>query len=80
MAQPSSTREDRGDRQVPDTGEIPVVHKKDGSASADPNDPAVAQAIHHKHVEQRQQHRSRKRRIQIIVASFVAAMVWRWSP
>ncbi|MDN6683192.1 MAG: protein phosphatase 2C domain-containing protein [Bifidobacterium crudilactis] len=75
MAQPSSTREDRGDRQVPDTGEIPVVHKKDGSASADPNDPAVAQAIHHKHVEQRQQHRSRKRRIQIIVASFVAAIL-----
>jgi hypothetical protein len=40
-----------------------------------PNDPAVAQAIHHKHVEQRQQHRSRKRRIQIIVASFVAAIL-----
>jgi protein phosphatase len=73
-AQPSSTREDRGDRQVPDTGEIPVVHKKDGSASADPNDPAVARAIHHKHVEQRQQHRSHKRRIQIIIASFIAAV------
>lgn len=74
-AQPSSTREDRGDRQVPDTGEIPVVHKKDGSASADPNDPAVARAIHHKHVEQRQQHRSRKRRIQIILASFVGVVL-----
>lgn len=75
MAQPSATREDRGERQVPDTGEIPVVHKKDGSASADPNDPAVARAIHHEHVTQRNQSRSRKRRMRISIAAITAVLL-----
>ena len=45
VAQPSTVREENGDRTNPDTGEIPVVQKDDGRISADPNDPEVAKAI-----------------------------------
>lgn len=71
LAQPSSTREETGERKVPDTGEIPVVRKKDGSASADPYDPDVAHAIRQEQLEQRRQGRSRRRHIRIMVASAV---------
>ena len=45
VVQPSTVREETGERANPDTGEIPVVQKPDGRLSADPNDPDVAKAI-----------------------------------
>ena len=39
VVQPSAVREETGERDNPDTGEIPVVQKPDGRLSADPNDP-----------------------------------------
>ena len=66
VAQPSTVREENGDRTNPDTGEIPVVQKDDGRISADPNDPEVAKAIHNEHVEQRKTKRSRTRRNRVI--------------
>lgn len=41
VAQPSTVREENGELQDPDTGEIPVIRKSDGRYSADPNDPEV---------------------------------------
>ena len=67
VAQPSSVREENGDRTNPDTGEIPVVHKRDGRISADPNDPEVAKAIRNEHIEERKTKRSRSFRNRIIV-------------
>lgn len=66
VAQPSTVREENGDRTNPDTGEIPVVQKDDGRISADPNDPEVAKAIHNEHIEQRKTKRSRTRRNRVI--------------
>ncbi len=89
VAQPSTVREENGDRTNPDTGEIPVVQKDDGRISADPNDPEVAKAIRNEHIEQRKTKRSRTRRnrvIAIIVAIVVllglaggAFATYRWS-
>lgn len=66
VAQPSTIREENGDRINPDTGEIPVVQKDDGRISADPNDPEVAKAIHNEHIEQRKTKRSRTKRNRVI--------------
>ena len=89
MAQPSTVREENGDRTNPDTGEIPVVQKDDGRISADPNDPEVAKAIRNEHIEQRKTKRTRTRRnrvIAIIVTIVVllglaggAFATYRWS-
>ena len=66
VAQPSTIREENGDRINPDTGEIPVVQKDDGRISADPNDPEVAKAIRNEHIEQRKTKRSRTKRNRVI--------------
>ena len=66
VAQPSTVREENGDRTNPDTGEIPVVQKDDGRISADPNDPEVAKAIRNEHIEQRKTKRTRTRRNRVI--------------
>ena len=89
VAQPSSVREDNGDRTNPDTGEIPVVQKRNGRISADPNDPEVAKAIRNEHLEERKTKRSRKFRNRIIAVlvtivmllglAAVGAGTYRWS-
>ena len=61
VAQPSSIREQSGERVDLDTGEIPVVTKQNGQISADPNDPEVANAIHDEQLERRQASRSHRR-------------------
>ena len=60
---------------MPDTSEIPIVHKKDGSDSADPYDPDVADAIHKEHLEQRKRQRSRHRRIRLILAGIITLVI-----
>lgn len=55
----SEVREETGELQDPDTGEIPVVRKSNGRYSADPNDPEVAAAIHHEQLEKKKAARSR---------------------
>ncbi len=89
VAQPSTVREETGDRTNPDTGEIPVVHKNDGRISADPNDPEVAKAIRNEQIQQRKTkraHTKRNRTIGIIVTLLVllglagaAFGTYRWS-
>ena len=89
VAQPSTAREESGERQVPDTDEIPVVRKHDGSASADPNDPEVARAIRLRQLKASQmihRHRFRLRTtIKIIVVTVLLAiaagtfLAYRWS-
>lgn len=74
VAQPSAVRDENDDNANMDTGEIPVVQKKDGRVSADPNDPDVARAIRREHLRERK-HERRKRnrgRIAVIVAFIVA--------
>ncbi|NMN00849.1 phosphoprotein phosphatase [Bifidobacterium sp. DSM 109958] len=74
VAQPSAERAETGELQVPDTGEIPVVQKRDGRVSADPNDPDVAKAI----VREQRAHegtarRRRKRgRVAVLIAVLAA--------
>ncbi|WP_297317120.1 protein phosphatase 2C domain-containing protein [uncultured Bifidobacterium sp.] len=75
MVQPSSAREESGERHVPDTGEIPVILKEDGSQTDDPYDPDVADAIHKEHLEQRRRDRSHRRRLRLILASIVALVL-----
>ena len=74
VAQPSTVREEIGDREVPDTGEIPVVQKSDGQITTDPSDPEVARAIHREQAKQRKVTRTRRHRNQFIVlfASIIA--------
>ena len=67
VVQPSTVREETGERANPDTGEIPVVQKPDGRLSADPNDPDVAKAIRDEQVEQKKATRTKKRRIKLAV-------------
>ncbi|MBT1169758.1 protein phosphatase 2C domain-containing protein [Bifidobacterium sp. SO4] len=76
VAQPSTVREENGERANPDTGEIPVVLKTDGRLSADPNDPEVAKAIHAEHVEQKKAKRVKKRRgtIAVVIGCVLALL------
>ena len=37
-----------------------MIRKSDGRYSADPNDPEVARAIHHEHLQEKKQARSRR--------------------
>lgn len=89
VAQPSVVREETGDRINMDTGEIPVVTKPDGRLSADPNDPDVAKAIRHEHMERRKASRTKRRwlRVVIVCCTVVALLAgavagwgaYRWS-
>lgn len=75
VAQPSTVRAENGELQDPDTGEIPVIRKSDGRYSADPNDPEVAKAIHHEHLQEKKQARSRRTRGKVVGWVVAAAIV-----
>ncbi|RBP97802.1 phosphoprotein phosphatase [Bifidobacterium aemilianum] len=75
LAQPSAVREETGEKITVDTGEIPVVQKENGRISADPNDPEVAQVIHHKQEEKHQAARKRKRRRRLWVLTGILALL-----
>lgn len=89
VAQPSSQRPETTDVAMPNTGEIPVVQKRDGSASADPHDPEVARAIKTQQREQAQQARKRRSRFRMTIIGIIVAvllvlggagfMAFRWS-
>lgn len=74
VAQPSAVRDENDSNANMDTGEIPVVKKKNGRVSADPNDPEVARAIRREHQRRRkEEHRKHNRgRIAVIVAFVIA--------
>ncbi|PST47877.1 phosphoprotein phosphatase [Bifidobacterium callitrichos] len=68
VVQPSLVREENGERaKNPDTGEIPVVTKRNGRVSTDPNDPEVAQAIRAEQVKIHKTNRARKRRKRVAI-------------
>jgi len=73
--QPSTVREETGDLQEPDTGEIPVVQKRDGRLTADPNDPDVAKAIHREHDKRERISRAKVVRARILIALGIVAML-----
>ena len=77
VVQPSAVREETGERDNPDTGEIPVVQKPDGRLSADPNDPEVAKAIRDEHVEQKKATRAKhqRNRLDIVITILLAVAV-----
>lgn len=77
VVQPSAVREETGERDNPDTGEIPVVQKPDGRLSADPNDPEVAKAIRDEHVEQKKATRVKhqRNRLAIVITILLAVAV-----
>ena len=77
VLQPSAVREETGERDNPDTGEIPVVQKPDGRLSADPNDPEVAKAIRDEHVEQKKATRAKhqRNRLAIVITILLAVAV-----
>lgn len=74
-AQPSTIREETGDLQEPDTGEIPVVQKQDGRLTADPNDPDVAKAIHHEQHKQQRLSRAKWIRSRVMIALGVTVIL-----
>lgn len=69
VAQPSAVRDQDAGRTDTDTGEIPVVHKKDGRISADPNDPEVAKAITDEQERRTKDSRSKTIRSRIRIAA-----------
>ncbi len=77
VVQPSAVREETGERDNPDTGEIPVVQKPDGRLSAEPNDPEVAKAIRDEHVEQKKATRAKhqRNRLAIVITILLAVAV-----
>lgn len=75
VAQPSTEREESGRRIVPDTGEIPIVHKQDGTSSADPNDPEVANAIRSAHYKEIHERNTKRHRIRLTMVSILAAVL-----
>ncbi|WP_300766546.1 PP2C family serine/threonine-protein phosphatase [uncultured Bifidobacterium sp.] len=89
IAQPSSVREETGERATLDTGEIPVVKKSDGRLTADPNDPDVAKAIRNEQLRERQTTKNRHRLTRWIIATIIVltvaslavggAAAYRWS-
>lgn len=87
VATPSA--EQAEDFPIPDTGEIPIVQKSDGSIAADPSDPEVAEAVKD-HATEEAQRSKRKRRnrfvakilsILVVLAALAAGAwgAWRWS-
>lgn len=89
VAQPSAVRDENDDKGNMDTGEIPVVKKKNGRVSADPNDPEVARAIRREHLRERKEERRKRNRGRIaVILAFVIALcallgvgfsAYRWS-
>ena len=75
IVQPSTVREETGEREMPDTGEIPVVQKADGRVTADPHDPEVVRAIRHEQDRQRKATNTKRRhgRLATILSIIVAA-------
>ncbi|KFI91686.1 Protein phosphatase 2C [Bifidobacterium saguini DSM 23967] len=75
VAQPSSVREETGERANPDTGEIPVVQRPDGRISADPNDPVVAQAIRKEQAQQTKATHVKKRRVRLALIFTIVVVI-----
>lgn len=75
VAQPSMERAETGDLQVPDTGEIPVIQKRDGRTVSDPNDPEVAKAIVHEQKAQEGTARKRKHRARTLIVVLIVAVL-----
>ena len=83
------TKQSDPDSLIPDTGEIPVVTKSDGSVVTDPSAPEVAQAVKGQEAEERK--RAHKHKTRKIVASIVITIAvlaglagaawggWHWS-
>lgn len=74
VAQPSAVRDENDEKANMDTSEIPVVTKKNGRVSADPNDPEVARVIRRKQLQERQVNRRKRNRgrIAVIISLLVA--------
>lgn len=87
IATPSADQEE--DAPLPDTGEIPIVTKSDGSVSVNPSDPEVVEAVKGQAVEEeaRAKKHHRRRIIARIIGTFVvlvglsagAYSAWNWS-
>lgn len=87
IATPSA--ESDQDLPLPDTGEIPIVRKSDGSIVTDPSDPVVVEAVRdHDNEARLRDHRHRiHRRIAKIIGAFVLLVglaagtyaAWNWS-
>ncbi|OZG69652.1 BofC C-terminal domain-containing protein [Bifidobacterium eulemuris] len=75
VVQPSTVREESGERDNPDTGEIPVVQTPDGRITADPNDPEVAKAIRHEQSLQKQASHTKRVRRRLIAAGIALLTV-----
>ena len=88
LAKPSSLRGE-SESQMPDTGEIPVVRKADGTVTSDPNDPAVSREIVRVNEDKKTLAKLHRRHVRITVASCIAAVLvllgcagwagWTWS-
>lgn len=76
VAKPAAARDENDTKASMDTGEIPVIKKKDGRLSADPNDPDVARAIRKERLREKQMSRRRHFhwRLAIIIAVIVAIL------
>ena len=74
VVQPSTVREEAGERAMPDTGEIPIVQKADGRLSTDPHDPEVVRAIRREQAEQRKATNTKRRhgRLAVLLGAVVA--------
>lgn len=89
VAAPTAVADAHEETDTPITGEIPVVHKSDGTVSRDPHDPEVADAIRDQQRETVRQKRKihfRARTIIAVIMLIVAigatvagALGWRWS-
>lgn len=74
-AQPAADQEAAEDPDLPNTDEIPVVQKKDGSVSSDPHDPEVADAIKTHHRETAKQVRKHHSRVRAVIATIVIVVL-----
>ncbi|PWG59605.1 PP2C family protein-serine/threonine phosphatase [Bifidobacterium catulorum] len=89
VAQPSSQRTDAEDVAMPNTGEIPVVQKRDGSLTADPHDPEVVKTIKAQQRAKAQLKRRRHSRSRTVVIAVTVIVLlalgglgfgaWHWS-
>ncbi|MGO5288252.1 PP2C family protein-serine/threonine phosphatase [Pseudoscardovia suis] len=89
IAVPQSKDPAAADEIMPDTSEIPIVKKRDGTVVSDPRDPVVAVALAHKKAQDHERHRKRlhmKRGVVIativVIVGIIAGVVygaWHWS-
>lgn len=89
IAVPQSKDPADADEIMPDTSEIPIVKKRDGTVVSDPRDPVVAVALAHKKAQDHERHRKRlhmKRGAVIativVIVGIIAGVVygaWHWS-